>query len=60
MKVSTIIAIAIEVLAIIGCIDIIKSKKIKSILLKILFVILLLATNIVGVLVHYLYGKSHL
>lgn len=47
------------VLAILGCIDIVKSSKI-SILPKIIFVILLLATSWIGIVVHYLYGKKKL
>lgn len=47
------------VLAILGCIDIVKSSKI-SIVPKIIFVILLLATSWIGIVVHYLYGKKKL
>lgn len=47
------------VLAILGCFDIVKSSKI-SILPKIIFVILLLATSWIGIVVHYLYGKKKL
>lgn len=46
------------VLAIIGCIDIIKSKH--NIILKIIFCIALLATSWIGIAVHFLYGKKHL
>lgn len=47
------------VLAILACIDIVKSSKI-SIVPKIIFVILLLATSWIGIVVHYLYGKKKL
>ena len=46
------------VLAILGCIDIWKSKH--SLVERIIFMILLLATSWIGIIVHYLYGKSHL
>lgn len=46
------------VLAILGCIDIWKSKH--SLTERIIFMILLLATSWIGIIVHYLYGKSHL
>ena len=47
------------VLAVIGCIDIWKSKKLE-LLPKIIFMILLVATSCIGLLVHYLYGKKKL
>lgn len=46
------------VLAVLGCIDIWKSKL--EFLPKIIFMVLLLATSWVGIAVHYLYGKKHL
>ena len=46
------------VLAVIGCLDIIKSKQ--PLILKIIFCILLLATSWIGLLVHFLYGRKHL
>ena len=47
------------VLAVLGCIDIWKSKKL-TIIPKIIFMILLVATSWIGLLVHYLYGKKKL
>ena len=57
--IAKIVYIVGVVLAVLGCIDILKSKKI-TIIPKIIFVILLLATSWIGVAVHYLYGKSKL
>ena len=53
-----IIGIAGEILCILGCVDIIKSKH--KTLHKVIFCILLLVTNWLGVAVHYLYGKKRL
>jgi len=57
--IAKIVYIVGVVLAILGCLDIVKSKKI-SLIPKIIFIVLLLATSWIGLLVHYLYGKSHL
>ena len=57
--IAKIVYIVGVVLAVLGCLDIAKSKKI-SLIPKIIFIILLLATSWIGLLVHYLYGKNHL
>ena len=46
------------VLAVIGCLDILKSKQ--NLILKIIFCLLLLGTSWIGLLIHFLYGKKHL
>lgn len=47
------------VLAVLGCIDIWKSSKI-TLVPKIIFIVILLATSWLGIIVHYLYGKKKL
>ena len=47
------------VLAVLGCIDIWKSKKLELIP-KIIFMVLLVVTSWIGLLIHYLYGKKKL
>lgn len=46
------------VLAILGCLDIWRSKH--PLIERIIFIVLLLATSWLGIVVHYLYGKNKL
>lgn len=55
---ATLVYWAGVVLAVIGCLDILKSNQ--PLILKVLFCVALLATSWIGLLIHFLYGKKHL